>query len=48
MIVQALDEDGQAQQGLEAAQRIARAARAAASEEAAADAVRRLLEEILT
>ena len=48
MIVQALDEDGQAQRGLEAAQRIAQAARAAASEEAAADAVRRLLEEILT
>ena len=48
MIVQALDEDGQAQRGLEAAQRIAHAARAAASEEAAADAVRRLLEEILT
>jgi sulfate adenylyltransferase subunit 1 (EFTu-like GTPase family) len=48
MIVQALDEDGRAQRGLEAAQRIALAARAAASDEAAADAVRRLLEEILT
>jgi sulfate adenylyltransferase large subunit len=47
MIVQALEEDGRAQRGLEAAQRIARAARAATSEEAAADAVRRLLEEIL-
>jgi hypothetical protein len=48
MIVQALDEDGRAQRGLEAAQRIALAARTAASDEAAADAVRRLLEEILT
>jgi len=48
MIVQALEEDGRAQRGLDAAQRIARAARAASSEEAAADAVRRLLEEILT
>jgi sulfate adenylyltransferase subunit 1 (EFTu-like GTPase family) len=48
MIVQALEEQGQALHGHEAAHRIARAARAAASEEAAADAVRRLLEEILT
>jgi sulfate adenylyltransferase large subunit len=48
MIVEALDEDGRAQRGLEAAQRIALAARAAASDEAATDAVRRLLEEILT
>ena len=48
MIVQALDEDGSAQRGLEAAQRVALAARAAASDEAATDAVRRLLEEILT
>jgi hypothetical protein len=48
MIVEALDEDGRAQRGLEAAQRIAAAARAAASDEAATDAVRRLLEEMLT
>ena len=48
MIVQALDEDGSAQRGLEAAQRVALAARAAASDEAATDAVRRLLEEMLT
>ena len=48
MIVAALDEDGRAQRGLEAAQRIAAAARAAASDEAATDAVRRLLEEMLT
>jgi sulfate adenylyltransferase large subunit len=48
MIVRALDEAPASAQGLAAAERIARAARSAASDEAAADAVRRLLEEILT
>jgi sulfate adenylyltransferase large subunit len=47
MIVNALDE-GSDTRGLEAAERIARAARGAVSEQAAADAVRRILEEILT
>jgi len=48
MIVRALDEAPASAQGLAAAERIARAARSAASDEAAVDAVRRLLEEILT
>jgi sulfate adenylyltransferase large subunit len=48
MIVQALAEDGHTLHGHDAALRIARAARAATSEEAATDAVRRLLEDILT
>jgi sulfate adenylyltransferase large subunit len=48
MIVRALEEASQSQHRHDAAQRIARAARSAASEDAAVDAVRRLLEEILT
>ena len=48
MIVRALDEASASTQGLAAAERIALAARTAPSDEAAADAVRRLLEEILT
>ena len=48
MIVRALDEVPVSTQGLAAAERIALAARSAPSEEAAIDAVRRLLEDILT
>jgi sulfate adenylyltransferase subunit 1 (EFTu-like GTPase family) len=48
MIVRALDDTSVSTQGLAAAERIARAARSAPSEEAAIDAVRRLLEDILT
>jgi sulfate adenylyltransferase subunit 1 (EFTu-like GTPase family) len=48
MIVEALEEEGTTRAGIDAARRIARAARAATSEEAATDAVRRLLEDILT
>ena len=48
MIVRALDDEPASMQGLAAAERIAQAARSAPSDQAAADAVRRLLEEILT
>jgi sulfate adenylyltransferase large subunit len=48
MIVRPLDEESASTQGLAAADRIAQAARSAPSDQAAADAVRRLLEEILT
>jgi sulfate adenylyltransferase subunit 1 (EFTu-like GTPase family) len=48
MIVQALEEEADTAAGFAAAERIARAARAAASDEAAAEAVRRILEDILT
>jgi sulfate adenylyltransferase subunit 1 (EFTu-like GTPase family) len=48
MIVRALDEVTAATPSLAAAERLARAARSAPSEEAAIDAVRRLLEDILT
>jgi len=47
MIVRGLDEESDTR-GLDAAERIARAARAAVSDQAAADAVRRILEDILT
>jgi hypothetical protein len=45
---QALEEEADTAAGFAAAERIARAARAAASDEAAAEAVRRILEDILT
>jgi len=48
MIVRALDEEPASTAGIAAAERIARAARSAPSEEAAIDAVRRLLEDLLT
>jgi len=48
MIVRALDEEPASTAGVAAAERIARAARSAPSEEAAIDAVRRLLEDLLT
>ena len=48
MIIRALDEVPASTQGLAAAERIARAARSAPSEEAAIDAIRHLLEDILT
>jgi sulfate adenylyltransferase subunit 1 (EFTu-like GTPase family) len=48
MIVRALDEVAASTERLAAAERIARAARSAASEEAAIDAVRRVLEDLLT
>jgi sulfate adenylyltransferase subunit 1 (EFTu-like GTPase family) len=48
MIVRALDEVSAATPSLAAAERLALAARSAPSEEAAIDAVRRLLEDILT
>ena len=48
MIVRALEEESASTHGLAAAERIARAARSASSEQAAVDAVARLLEEILT
>ena len=48
MIVRALDEESGSTAGAAAAERIARAARSAPSEEAAIDAVRRLLEDMLT
>ena len=48
MIVRALDDTTSGPAGLAAAERIAHAARTAPTEDAAVDAVRRLLEEILT
>jgi len=48
MIVRALDEVAASTERLAAAERIVRAARSAPSEEAAIDAVRRVLEDILT
>jgi sulfate adenylyltransferase large subunit len=48
MIVQPLEEEAVAAAGSGVAERIARAARGAANDEAAADAVRRILEELLT
>ncbi|MGH7465922.1 MAG: elongation factor 1-alpha C-terminal domain-related protein, partial [Longimicrobiales bacterium] len=48
MIVRRLDEVGVGTRGIDAADRLARAARAAATEGEAVEAVRRVLEEILT